>query len=153
MINVYTDGLSMKKYGTFIDECVVSLFPEGADYDIYFEAQKFVDDDDTHDCKPGTHAGFCIGDTEESVISLATHWVYECGEEVAYEDHEIASNIAHELVHAKQFCRGQINMIDNVWKHNKQVIDCDHVDYMDTPWEVEAYGYESILTDLLWENV
>ena len=101
MINVYTDGLSMKKYGTFIDECVVALFAE----------------------------------------------------EVAYEDHEIASNIAHELVHAKQFCRGQINMIDNVWKHNKQVIDCDHVDYMDTPWEVEAYGYESILTDLLWENV
>jgi hypothetical protein len=50
MINVYTDGLSMKKYGTFIDECVVALFPEGADYDIYFEAQKFVDDDDTHDC-------------------------------------------------------------------------------------------------------
>jgi hypothetical protein len=24
---------------------------------------------------------------------------------------------------------------------------------MDAPWEVEAYEYERILVDLLWENV
>ena len=53
---------------------------------------------------------------------------------------------------AKQFCRGQINMVDNVWKHNNLVLDCDHVDYIDLPWEVEAYGYETILTDIYWGN-
>jgi len=153
MINVYTDGLSTDKFGAFIDECIIALFPKDATYSIYFEVEKFIDEDETYDCATGAHAGFCIGDDVEAVISLATHWVYNCGEEVAYEDHELAANIAHELVHAKQFCRGQINMIDNVWKHNKKVIDCDSVEYMDLPWEVEAYGYETILTDLLWENV
>ena len=94
-----------------------------------------------------------MGDDIESVISLATHWVYEDGEEVAYEPHELASNIAHELVHAKQFYRGQINMVDNVWKHNNVSINCDTINYEDLPWEVEAYAYEAILADLLWENV
>ena len=44
-------------------------------------------------------------------------------------------------------------MVDNVWKHNNVNINCDTIDYEDLPWEVEAYGYEVILTDLLWENV
>ena len=51
------------------------------------------------------HAGLCIGDDVESVVSVATHWMMEGDEAIAYEDHEIASNIAHELTHAKQFCK------------------------------------------------
>jgi hypothetical protein len=146
MINVYTEGKCLKDYTTFIDECIMALFPEDAQYDIYIEAEKFVDDD-------GTHAGFCIGDSKDCVISLATHWVYEDGEEIAYEPHELASNLAHELVHAKQFCKEQINMIDNVWKHNNLILNCDEVDYEELPWEVEAYTYEVFLTDILWGNV
>jgi len=146
MINISTEGKDNSKYVSFINECVVALFPEDADYDIFFEFKKFVDDD-------GTHAGFCLGDDEEAVISIASHWIYEGDEEVAYEPHEIASHIAHELVHAKQFYKGQINMQDNVWKRGQVVIDCDSIEYNDLPWEVEAYQYEAILTDLLWENV
>ena len=44
-------------------------------------------------------------------------------------------------------------MIDHVWKHNEVTIDCVELEYAETPWEVEAYAYEAILTDLLWENV
>ena len=44
-------------------------------------------------------------------------------------------------------------MQDNVWKRGQVVIDCDSIEYDDLPWEVEAYQYEAILTDLLWENV
>ena len=143
MINVQTDGKYLPEYDTFIDACIIALFPEDAKYDIFFEFSKYVD-------KDGTHAGFCMGDDIESSISIATHWMYE---EVAYEPHEIASNIAHELVHAKQFYRGQINMRDHVWKHNQETINCEGLEYAETPWEVEAYAYEDILTDLLWENV
>jgi len=146
MINVCTEGKCLKDYTTFIDECIMALFPEDAQYNIYIEVKKFVDED-------GSHAGFCLGDEIESVISLATHWIYEDGEEIAYEPHELASNIAHELVHAKQFCREQINMIDNVWRHNNLALNCDEIEYEDLPWEVEAYTYEVFLTDLLWENV
>ena len=74
MINISTEGKDNSKYVNFINECVVALFPEDADYDIFFEFKKFVDDD-------GTHAGFCLGDDEEAVISIASHWIYE-GEEV-----------------------------------------------------------------------
>jgi len=65
----------------------------------------------------------------------------------------MAGTLAHELTHAKQFCKSQINMVDHVWRHNGVHLDCEDVDYMDAPWEVEAYEYERILVDLLWENV
>lgn len=146
MINVQTEGKHLPQYDTFIDECIMALFPKDAKYDLYIEFKKYID-------KDGTHAGFCMGDDIESAISIATHWMYEDAEEVAYEPHEIASNIAHELVHAKQFYKGQINMIDHVWKHNQETINCEGLEYAETPWEVEAYAYEEILTDLLWENV
>jgi hypothetical protein len=149
MISVQTEGKCLKEYTTFIDECIVALFPEDAEYDIYIEVKKFIDEGE----ELGTHAGFCLGDDKECVISLATHWLYEDGEELAYQPHELASNIAHELVHAKQFCKEQINMIDNVWKHNNLTLDCDDIEYDELPWEVEAYTYEVFLTDLLWENV
>ena len=38
-------------------------------------------------------------------------------------------------------------------KHNQETINCEGLEYAETPWEVEAYTYEAILTDLLWENV
>jgi len=148
MINVYTEGKDSKKFHTFIDECVVALFDFDTDYTIFVELKKFVDEGE----ELGSHAGFCMGDEEESVVSVATHWMLD-DEEIPYKDHEIASNLAHELTHAKQFCRGQINMIDHVWKHNEVNLDCKDLDYMETPWEVEAYAFEDILTDLLWENV
>ena len=146
MINVSTEGKHLPEFDTFIDECIMALFPSNAKYDIFFHFKKYVD-------KDGTHAGFCMGDKEESAIDIATHWIYEDDEEVAYEAHEIASNIAHELVHAKQFYKGQINMVDHVWKHNHETINCEGLEYAETPWELEAYSYEAILTDLLWENV
>ena len=98
----------------------------------------------------GSHAGFCLGDEESSEIEVATHWIYEDNEVVPYTDFEIAGSIAHELTHAKQFARGQINMVNNVWKTNDSATDCDHLPYEEHPWEVEAYAYETILTDIYW---
>jgi hypothetical protein len=135
-----------KKHRTFIDDCVNALFSSfKGDYDIFINFKKYIDTD-------GSHAGFCLGDEEESVIDIATHHKYECGEEALYTPVELAGALAHELVHAKQFARGQINMVDHVWKHGKETIDCTGLEYADTPWEVEAYAYEEILTDLFWEN-
>lgn len=146
MIKVTTEGKRFPEFNTFIDECIVALFPDNVDYDINIRFQKFAD-------KQGSAVGYCTGDEFESAIIIGTHWRYEEGEVIAYEPHEIAGSLAHELTHAKQFCKGQINMVDHVWKHNKKSIDCEGLDYSETPWEVEAYSYEEILTDLLWENV
>tara|TARA_B110000908_G_scaffold81704_1_gene97897 strand:+ start:521 stop:961 length:441 start_codon:yes stop_codon:yes gene_type:complete len=146
MIKVTTEGKRFPEFDTFIDECIVALFPDNVDYDINIRFKKFAD-------KSGTHAGFCEGDRTESEIIIGTHWKYEDSEVLAFEAHEVASSLAHELTHAKQFCKNQINMIDHVWKHASGTFDCVDLEYAETPWEIEAYTYEEILTDLLWENV
>ena len=146
MIKVTTEGKRFPEFDTFIDECIVALFPEDAQYDISIRFTKFIE-------KTGLYGGLCTGDRVSSDIKVATHWKYEDGEHVAYQPHEIAGTLAHELTHAKQFCKNQINMVDHVWKHNGTNTDCEELEYAETPWEVEAYSYEEILTDLLWENV
>ena len=145
MIKVSTEGLT-QRYDRFVDDCIIALFdtePADTDYNISITLKKFVGD-------YGSHAGFCLGDEESSEIEVATHWIYEDDEVVAYTDFEIAGSIAHELTHAKQFARGQINMVNNVWKANDSSTDCDHLPYEEHPWEVEAYAYETILTDIYW---
>lgn len=145
MIKVSTEGLTTR-YDRFVDDCIIALFDKepNIDYNITICLQKFVGEE------KGSHAGFCLGDLESSEIEIATHWIYEDDEEVAYSDYEIAGTIAHELTHAKQFSRGQINMVNNVWKSNDIATNCDDLPYDEHPWEVEAYAYETILTDIYW---
>lgn len=52
--------------------------------------------------------------------------------------------IAHELVHVKQFARGEMKdtVHTNYVKWNKQLIDQDAIEYWDLPWEIEAFGRE-----------
>jgi len=52
--------------------------------------------------------------------------------------------LAHELVHVKQFARGELK--DNghpmYMKWNKEDVNSEKTDYWDLPWEIEAYGRE-----------
>ena len=52
--------------------------------------------------------------------------------------------LAHELVHVKQFARGEFKdtKYPNLSRRNKQIINHDRVDYWDLPWEIEAFGRE-----------
>lgn len=52
--------------------------------------------------------------------------------------------LAHELVHVKQFARGEmVELIrTNYTKWNKQYIKESKFDYFDLPWEIEAFGRE-----------
>lgn len=44
-------------------------------------------------------------------------------------------NLAHEMVHVKQFARGELDFGLTRWKSNKY---CDNIEYWDQPWEKEA---------------
>lgn len=57
--------------------------------------------------------------------------------------------LAHEMVHLKQFAKGELNDEHTKWKGNK--IDAEAVDYHDLPWEIEASSYEYILYALYKE--
>lgn len=52
----------------------------------------------------------------------------------------ILYNLAHELVHVKQFALRELDEAQTKWfgKH----VDDDKVDYWDLPWEIDAYGRE-----------
>ena len=44
-------------------------------------------------------------------------------------------NLAHEMVHVKQFARGELDSGLSSWKSNKY---CANIEYWDQPWEKEA---------------
>lgn len=70
-----------------------------------------------------------------------------------YDVKTIASTLAHELVHAKQYIRGELNATMTKWL--KQEIPHGprggiKIAYRQQPWEIEAFQKEEELTELLW---
>lgn len=45
------------------------------------------------------------------------------------------STLAHEMVHVKQFAKGELDSALTQWKSNKY---CENIEYWDQPWEKEA---------------
>jgi hypothetical protein len=55
----------------------------------------------------------------------------------------LLNSLAHELVHVKQWAKGEYYELCNqpkVYKFNGKQVDTKKVDYWDTPWEIEAHG-------------
>ena len=55
----------------------------------------------------------------------------------------LLNSIAHELVHVKQWAKGEFYQLQrerSVYKFNGQKFDTTKIDYWDTPWEIEAHG-------------
>lgn len=53
------------------------------------------------------------------------------------------NTLAHEMVHVKQWAKGEMymHMRDSKITHfNKKLIDTEKVNYWEQPWEIEAYG-------------
>jgi len=58
---------------------------------------------------------------------------------------EVLETLAHEMVHVKQFARGEMRELTSVvdslnWNGSR--INTAMVDYWDLPWEIEAHGRE-----------
>lgn len=58
--------------------------------------------------------------------------------------------LAHEMVHVKQFAKGELNPANDKWKGES--VDIDTVEYSDLPWEVEASSLEFALYALYQER-
>ena len=55
----------------------------------------------------------------------------------------LLNSLAHELVHVKQWAKGEFYELQRekkVYKFNGQRFDISKIDYWDTPWEIEAHG-------------
>jgi hypothetical protein len=58
---------------------------------------------------------------------------------------ELVGTICHEMIHVKQYARKELRYVNGatMWKKSKI---SDNVDYLDQPWEKEAYKKEEALT-------
>ena len=85
-------------------------------------------------------AGYCeYHDKERSV----KYFVIELDKKEEKEN--LFKNLAHEMVHLKQFALGELSdgfvfSRTTRW-HNTRFVD-SKIDYWDQPWEIEAYGRE-----------
>jgi len=59
------------------------------------------------------------------------------------------STLAHEMVHVRQFARGELNSSMTQWKSNKY---CDNIEYWDQPWEKEARRLQGKLVEEFEKN-
>lgn len=81
--------------------------------------------------------GYCLGDREEVEIDIART---SCGDPLSMES--MMKTLAHEMVHAKQWLRGEINDQGDTWKGMETSGE--------EPWEVEAYDLEDTLYEKCW---
>ena len=56
------------------------------------------------------------------------------------------ATLAHEMVHMKQFAKGELNLGLTKWK--KTTINTEQLPYKEWPWEIEASSCEYIMYDL-----
>jgi len=92
-----------------------------------------------------TDLGYCVGDRNEVTIEMCRSHDNHGG---LIPINDLAKTLAHELVHAKQFIRGEIN--DRNYIYGKK--DYKHASYRQQPWEHEAYMLEDFLHNLYWIN-
>lgn len=87
--------------------------------------------------------GHCWGDTEHAEVHIAR---YHGDQRLSKA--EMLSTLAHELVHAKQYLRGELVDLDDevgFWKGKE--FDSS-LDELHLPWEVEAYKLEMEIYEL-----
>lgn len=80
-------------------------------------------------------AGFCVGDRGQVEITIA-----KSSQDELYEFSEQLVTLCHELVHAKQFLKGELEN-NKVWKG----VDLSFLPLSQHPWEIEAFEKEQIL--------
>jgi len=124
-----------KKIIKFVEDVIMHLLPYPYKREIFI-AIEFSKDLE--------NAGECVGDRNFADITIAKEID---GERVPNRD--IALTIAHELIHAKQYIKGQINPSKPVWKG----INYSNVSYRGSPWEKEAYLMEDKLVEMFYDEV
>jgi|TARA_B100001093_G_C26751591_1_gene981398 hypothetical protein len=117
----------------FVDDVVMHLLPYP------YKREIFIAIEFTNDLE---NAGECVGDRHSADITIAKQID---GIEISTRD--ICLTIAHELVHAKQYIKGQTNPSKPIWRG----INYSNVSYRGSPWEKEAYLMEDKLVEMFYD--
>lgn len=69
-----------------------------------------------------------------NVLGMPISFVIEVRQSDSEE--EKLKTLAHEMVHVKQYIRGELNEEMSVWRGRK--VNSDEIPYSEQPWEIEA---------------
>lgn len=101
---------------------------------------------------PDNDMGLCDGDRDEVNIDIAKGYLDENDQYQLYDYDLVIRTVAHELIHAKQFIRGQMSSTSDNWIEKGVKKDCRRLPYKKLPWEKEAYGLEDELFETYWNS-
>jgi hypothetical protein len=135
-ITITGANVSQRKYIlSAIEYCVNKLMPRMTNIDIYVKLK---------DIKDGEAMGYCLADPEGDAERNDRPRVFELEIHKKLPLRKLLETICHEMVHVKQYARGELYEGSRVSKHRWQGkwIQEDP-DYWDQPWEIEAMGREA----------
>ena len=133
IVNVNGKIQSKDKVKSFAETVMKNLMPR-------FKRKVEIDINVVTRCD-GENSALCWGDKDGAEIEIARESF-----DVKFTLDEMMLNLAHELVHAKQFIKGELHPSLNKWKR----LDFTNVPYSRTPWEKEAYLLEDKLVNKFW---
>lgn len=150
MINLYFQGRirGKKAYQQFCEEVVDELFPRQftkREIDIHIKFSIAVSD--------GIYGWAGVGDYEDSYTIEVGKVICGKGGLRPQTPQEIASTLAHELTHVRQYIRGELNANMTRWKGQQVPFGPRgglQIPYDKQPWEVEAYALEKDLVAAHW---
>lgn len=85
----------------------------------------------------GGDYGYCLGSKDHVEIEIGKY---------NFSLDQMMVTLAHELIHAKQFLKGELTPTMKNWK----TFNYEGVPYSRQPWEREAYKKEEFIYELFW---
>lgn len=134
MITVIGGSKSQKQHvESMVQYCIDKLMPR-MNLDITVKLKNLGD----------SAYGYCLADPESDAerADRPRSFEIECHSKLRLR--KILETVAHEMVHVKQYARGELYQGTRVNKHRWQgKWISNNQDYWDHPWEIEAHGREA----------
>jgi len=133
MIRVTGGSASQKKYvPSVVNFCIQKLMPRMRGLDITVRLK---------DLK-GDAYGYCLADDDESRLDRPRSFEIEIHKNMPLR--KVLETLCHEMVHVKQYARGELYESTVQGKHRWQGTWLNKdPNYWDQPWEIEAHGREA----------
>lgn len=136
LVDIFGQIKNKKRIREYAEDSLTYLLPPVTE-DIFIDItfKKSLDND---------MLGYCLGDSNSSEIEIAKTFN---NEKLSIDD--MMLSLAHELIHAKQFIRGELSPSNSNWKgtiHEETI-------YSKRPWEKQAYLFEDLIFNTFWKNL
>jgi len=135
MIKVKGGNASQKnRVISMVNFCCNKLMPRIKDLDITVRLKDIKED----------AYGYCHADPEGDAERLDRPRVFELEIHKNMPMRKLLETVAHEMVHVKQYARGELYQGSRIAKHRWQgKWVSNNLNYWDQPWEIEAHGREA----------